>query len=184
MLLNKLSYDTYLEMKEDYVEVDCTVIEVDDIKRTVRIAYTYQNVEYYAVFETTEYKLMDNFIGVIKPEEPTKLRFDNGYSMWNIYTYAAIILTLIALFLDILILKRLLISKICKKQAKENVKVIGIKTHWIFHYLIIDFNGKKYKSEFFTTHENIALIGENAYVDFYQKNHLYYIDLKTYKNIR
>ena len=96
-------------MKEKYVEVDCTVIEVDDIKRTIKIAYVYNNFEYYTVFETTEYKLRDTFTGVIRTEDPTKLRFDNGYDVWNLYSYIAVFFLILAAIIDIAILKRIFI---------------------------------------------------------------------------
>lgn len=182
--LNKLSYNRYLEMKQEYVEVDCIVIEVDDIKHTIKVAYAYDNIEYYAIFETIEYKLMDSFTGVIKPNEPTKLRFDNGYSHWNIYTYTAILLTGLALLFNLVIIKRSLVRYICMKNEKITTKIIEIKTWHSFRILVIEHNGKKYKSEIFKTFDNISLLEENTEIDFYKKGLLHYIDLFSYKKIR
>lgn len=184
MFLNKLSYNEYIEMKQEYVEVDCTVIEVDDVKRTIKVAYVYNNFEYYAVFQTIEYKLMDSFVGVIKPEDPTKLRFDNGYSMWNTYTYIAIILTIIAIIIDTGILKRLFVRFICINKEKLTLKVCEVKTWHSLRWLVVEHERKEYKSELFKTFEDISLLDENAVVDIYINKHLHYIDLSTYRKIR
>jgi hypothetical protein len=180
-LFNHFSYKEYLEMKEKYVEVDCTVIEVDDIKRTIKIAYIYNNFEYYTVFETTEYKLMDTFTGVIRPEDPTKLRFDNGYDVWNLYSYIAVFFLILAAIIDIAILKRIFIKSICMRKDKINTKVIEIKTWKSIHYIIVLHEGKEYKSELFKTFEDISLLEENVYIDLYINKSLHYIDLSTYK---
>lgn len=67
-------------MREGYVEVDCMVIRVDDFERTITVAYVNpeDGIKYYVTFQTIEYEEMDTFKGIIKPEEPTKLKFDNG----------------------------------------------------------------------------------------------------------
>ena len=184
MFLNKLSYNNYLKTKEEFVEVDCIVVEVDDIKRTIKVAYTYDNIEYYQEFQTIEYKLQDSFVGVIRPEKPTELRFDNGYSMWNMYSYVAILLTAIAIVLNIIILKRSFVRFICMKKDKTTLKVIEIKGCRSIHFLIVEYEGKKYKSELFKTFEDISLLEENVFVDFYKQGFLHYIDLSSYKKIR
>lgn len=182
MFLNKLSYNNYLEMKEEYVEVDCIVIRVDDIKRTITVAYVYDGVELYEDLQTIEYGLGDSFVAVVKASDPDKkIRFDNGYSMWNTYTYLALTLTIIAILLDLLILKRIIIRFICMTNDKTSLNVIDVKGWRRFHYLIVEYNGKIYKSELFTTYENIHLVEENVYVDFYKKGVFHYIDLSTYK---
>ena len=129
ILFNFLSYKEYLKLKEEYVEVDCTVIAVDDIKRTIKIAYVYNNMEYYTVFETTQYELMDTFTGVIRPEDPNNLKFDNGYKIWNSYSYIEIFFIFTSLIIDIAILKRILIKFICMKKDKISTKVIEVKTY-------------------------------------------------------
>lgn len=184
MLLNKLSYNQYIEMKQEYVEVDCTVIAVDDIKRTIRVAYAYKNVEYYAVFETTQYKLLDNFTGVIRPDDPTKLRFDNGYSFWNSYTVFAILLTSIAILLDIIIIKRTLVRYICMKKEKVTLSILEIKSWHGFHYLVVEHNDKQYKSEIFKTFEDINFLEKNVVINLYISKKLHYIDLSSYTRVR
>ena len=181
ILFNFLSYKEYLKLKEEYVEVDCTVIAVDDIKRTIKIAYVYNNMEYYTVFETTQYELMDTFTGVIRPEDPNNLKFDNGYKIWNSYSYIAIFFIFTSLIIDIAILKRILIKFICMKKDKISTKVIEIKTYKSIHYLIVVYEGKEYKSEFFKTFEDISLLEDNVFVDLYINKSLHYIDLSTYK---
>lgn len=181
ILFNFLSYKEYLKLKEEYVEVDCTVIAVDDIKRTIKIAYVYNNMEYYTVFETTQYELMDTFTGVIRPEDPNNLKFDNGYKIWNSYSYIAIFFIFTSLIIDIAILKRILIKFICMKKDKISTKVIEVKTYKSIHYLIVVYEGKEYKSEFFKTFEDISLLEDNVFVDLYINKSLHYIDLSTYK---
>lgn len=184
MLLNRYDYNVYLEKKEEYVEVDCTVIEVDDIKHTIKVAYVFENVEYYNVFNTTQYKLQDQFTGVIRPNKPTELRFDNGYSFWNTYTYAAIILTTIALAFDFIIFKRIVIKFICTKKEKTTIKILEIKDWRKYHYFVVNYNGKEYKSELFKTFDNITLLEQNDEIDLYLNGPFHYIDLSSYKRIR
>ena len=118
MLINETQYKQYLEIKSEYVEVDCIVVDVDDDKRTITVAYVYKNQTYEVELQTIEYKLMDHFVGVIKPQDPNKLRFDNGYDLWNPYSYVALSLTLISTIFVLLIIKRLLVRLICFKSEK------------------------------------------------------------------
>jgi hypothetical protein len=184
MYFNKLGYQDYLELKKEYVEVECTVIEVDETKPSVKVAWSYKNQSYEVVWETTQYKLMDQFTCVIKPEAPEDLRFDNGYSFWNIYTFISIALTASALVLDIIVIKRLFIRIICKKSEKHTAKVVGVKGRGKCRVLTVEHQGKLYKSELFNTFENIILLEANVVIDFYKKGIFHYIDLSTYKKVR
>jgi hypothetical protein len=171
-------------MKQEYVEVDCTVVEVNDEERTITVAYVYQNKEYQVKLQTIEYKLMDYFVGVIKPEEPTKLRFDNGYDMWNIYSYVAIALVSIAIVFNLLIIKRLVVRLICLKTKKKSLNVVDVKSWGFLHCLVVEDNGKKYISEFFRTFDNIHLLEENVMVTFKKRWFIYHIDLSSYQKVR
>lgn len=184
MFLNNLSYNKYLKMKQEYVEVDCTVVEVNDEERTITVAYVYQNKEYQVKLQTIEYKLMDYFVGVIKPEEPTKLRFDNGYDMWNIYSYVAIALVSIAIVFNLLIIKRLVVRLICLKTKKKSLNVVDVKSWGFLHCLVVEDNGKKYISEFFRTFDNIHLLEEHVMVTFQKRLFIYHIDLSSYQKVR
>ena len=68
----------------------------------------------------------------------TKLRFDNGYGLWNTYTYVALLLTVIAVILDLLILKKLAIRAICYKKDKVSLSVNDVKSWRSFHYLVVE----------------------------------------------
>lgn len=184
MFLNNLSYKEYLEMKQEFVEVDCTVVEVDNDKRTIIVAYVYKNIEYQVELQTIEYDLMDHFIGVIKPQEPTKLRFDNGYDMWNVYSYLAIILVLISILFNLLILKRLLVRLICLNAKQTTINILDVKSWLFLHCIVVEYNGKKYYSEIFRTFDNIHLLEENVTITFKKRWFVHHIDLSTYKKNR
>lgn len=182
LFLNKLSYNRYLEMREGYVEVDCMVIRVDDFERTITVAYVNpeDGIKYYVTFQTIEYEEMDTFKGIIKPEEPTKLKFDNGYSFWNTYAYFATILVIFAVIIDLIIVKRLLVRAIAYNGDKYTCKVTSIKTWKNMHVLVVTHNGKNYTSEVFRTFQNISLLDEGREVDFYKNGFIYHIDLASY----
>jgi hypothetical protein len=184
MYLNKLGYDEYLKIKEEYVEVDCIIIAVDETKPSATVEWTYNRQTYQMVLETTKFEYMDVFTGVIKPESPENLRFDNGYSFWNIYTYISILLVTLAIILNLIIVKRLLIRSICKDSEKQIAKIIGVKSIGKFRMFTVEHQGKLYKSELFHTFQNIILLEANVVIDFYKKGIVHYIDLSTYKKIR
>jgi hypothetical protein len=169
-------------MKEGYVEVDCMVIRVDEFERTITVAYVNpeDGIEYYATFQTIEYEEMDTFTGIIKPEEPTKLRFDNGYSFWNTYSYVAVFLVFLAVIIDLIILKRLLVRAISYNGDKVVCKVVKIKTWKNLHTLVVTHNNKNYNSEVFRTFQNISLLDEGREVDMYKNGFIYHIDLASY----
>lgn len=183
--LNHFLYENYLEMKEDYVEVDCVVTDVDEVARTITIAYVnpVDGIEYYATFQTIEYELNDSFVGAIKPEEPTKLRFDNGYSHYNAYTFTAIILLAFAGLIILVIIKRLFVRTICMSADKVTLSGLTLK-HWQnFHILIVNYNGKKYRSEIFRTFQNIHFLDPNTTIDLYVRGPFHYLDLASYQKV-
>ena len=169
-------------MREGYVEVDCMVIRVDDFERTITVAYVNpeDGIEYYVTFQTIEYEEMDTFKGIIKPEEPTKLKFDNGYSFWNTYAYFALVLVIFAVIIDLIIIKRLLVRAIAYNGDKYTCKVTSIKSWKNMHVLVVTHNGKNYTSEVFRTFQNISLLDEGREVDFYKNGFINHIDLASY----
>lgn len=180
MLLNQSAYNDYLKLKEEYVEVDCIVESVDTVSQTATVSYTYNRITYEVVLPTTQYEVMDVFTGVIRPDKPDALRFDNGYSFWNMYSYCAIALCFLALLFDFIVVKRLIIKSICIKSEKIRLKVLGVNEFFKLRQLVVLCNGKEIKSEFFRTYESISKLQDDTFVDVYRKGHLCYIDLASY----
>ena len=164
-VLNQKGYDNYIKLREEFVEVDCIVVSVDTTLQTATIEYVYEHITYSVTYTTTQYEVMDVFTGVIRPEKPEALKFDNGYSMWNIYSVCSIALVSFALFLISVIIKRLIVKAICIKGEKYRIKVLEINKLSYLRQLILIFNGKEIKSEYFRTFQNISLLQDDIYVE-------------------
>ena len=181
MLLNQSAYQDYLELKEEYIEVDCIITDVDPISQTATVSYTYDRITYEVILPTTQYEVMDVFTGVIRPDKPDALRFDNGYSFWNMYSYCAIALCVLTLLFDFIVVKRLIVKSICIKSEKIRLKVLGVNEFFKLRQLVVLCDSKEVKSEFFRTYESISRLQDETYVDVYRKGRLCYIDLSSYK---